>query len=285
MTKFRNLPTVGKVIIVAVAAGVFVVAGVAVATSYNAVYRLVGDLGLYSEGTTKTFGIMLDIAFILAEMAAILGQVLRATHLGRLPAGLSEDQLRDAKRQVSKGWPYATMVVCGLCTLAFNVLHAFLIGGADDPKTVWRCLVAAFPPVLMILAFQVLIAITRWVMLNLGRPLDSATALSSTGQAGYVPQVPASEWSAQQIPSSAPSEMPQNGHAEITSGGLAAGAKRAAIEQYLAGVELATLIRTNGQQVAQDVEEETGIKVSPRYADSILEQTRAARMANGDRKR
>ena len=47
MTKFRHLPIAGRLIIVAVAIGVFAIAVVACATSYNAIYRLVGDLGLY----------------------------------------------------------------------------------------------------------------------------------------------------------------------------------------------------------------------------------------------
>ena len=47
MTKFRHLPAAGRVIIVAVADGVLAVAVVACATSYNAIYRLVGMLDLY----------------------------------------------------------------------------------------------------------------------------------------------------------------------------------------------------------------------------------------------
>jgi hypothetical protein len=77
------------------------------------------------------------------------------------------------------------MVVCGVGTIGFNVAHAYLIGGRHDPLTVWRCVVAALPPVLMILSFQVLIAIVKWVMLHLGRPLNSAAVLSPTGPPGY----------------------------------------------------------------------------------------------------
>ncbi len=47
MTKFRHLPAAGRAIIVAVAIGVLAIAVVACATSYNAIYRLVTDLGLY----------------------------------------------------------------------------------------------------------------------------------------------------------------------------------------------------------------------------------------------
>jgi hypothetical protein len=85
LTEFRDIPLPGRIIIVAIAVGVFAVAGVAVATSYNAVYRLVDSLDLYGESTNKTFGMMLDVAFIIAELAAILGGILRAVHLRRLP--------------------------------------------------------------------------------------------------------------------------------------------------------------------------------------------------------
>ena len=43
MTKFRHLPVAGRLIVVAVAVGVFAIAVVACATSYNDIYRLVGD--------------------------------------------------------------------------------------------------------------------------------------------------------------------------------------------------------------------------------------------------
>ncbi len=56
MTEFRDIPLPGRIIIIAIAVGVFAVAGVAVATSYNAVYRLVESLGLYGSSTNKTFG-------------------------------------------------------------------------------------------------------------------------------------------------------------------------------------------------------------------------------------
>jgi hypothetical protein len=47
VTKFRHIPVAGRTIIVTVAAGVFAIALVACATSYNAIYRLVGMLDLY----------------------------------------------------------------------------------------------------------------------------------------------------------------------------------------------------------------------------------------------
>ena len=163
MTKFRHLPVAGRLIIVAVAVGVFAIAVVACATSYNAIDRLVGDLGLYGYRINQLFPLMLDAAFLVAELAAILGGIMRAV---------------TRSDEVSVGWPGTTMLLCGLGTIGFNVAHAYLIGGRGDPLTVWRCVVASLPPLLMILSFQVLIAIVKWVMLHLGRPLNSAAALS-----------------------------------------------------------------------------------------------------------
>ena len=162
-------PVAGRLIIVAVAIGVFAIAVVACATSYNAIYRLVGDLGLYGYRINQAFPLMLDAAFLVAELAAILGGIMRAV---------------TRSDEVSVGWPGTTMLLCGLGTIGFNVAHAYLIGGRGDPLTVWRCVVASLPPVLMILSFQVLIAIVKWVMLHLGRP-STAPPPSPPCRAGY----------------------------------------------------------------------------------------------------
>ena len=98
MTKFRHLPIAGRLIIVAVAIGVFAIAVVACATSYNAIYRLVGDLGLYGYRINQAFPLMLDAAFLVAELAAILGGIMRAV---------------TRSDEVSVGWPGTTMLLCG----------------------------------------------------------------------------------------------------------------------------------------------------------------------------
>ena len=179
VTKFRHLPAAGRAIIVVVAVGVLAIAVVACATSYNAIYRLVGQLGLYGYRINQAFPLMLDAAFLVAELAAILGGIMRAV---------------TRSDEVSAGWPGAAMLLCGLGTIGFNVGHAYLLGGRGDPLTVWRCVVAALPPVLMILSFQVLIAIVKWVMLHLGRPLNSAAALTPTPMPGYGMAPPASPY-------------------------------------------------------------------------------------------
>jgi hypothetical protein len=205
MTKFRHLPAAGRAIIVVVAIGVFAIALVACATSYNAIYRLVGQLGLYGYRINQAFPLLLDAAFLVAELAAILGGIMRAV--------IRSDE-------VSAGWPGAAMLLCGLGTIGFNVGHAYLLGGRGDPLTVWRCVVAALPPVLMMVSFQVLIAIVKWVMLHLGRPLNSAAALSPavTGY-GMVPPASYGLFPPHpvygQVPSVGQQGVGQNGHGEL----------------------------------------------------------------------
>jgi len=205
MTKFRHLPVAGRLIIVAVAIGVFAIAVVACATSYNAIYRLVGQLGLYGYRINQAFPLLLDAAFLVAELAAILGGIMRAV---------------TRSDEVSAGWPATTMLLCGLGTIGFNIAHAYLIGGRGDPVTVWRCVVASLPPVLMILSFQVLIAIVKWVMLHLGRPLNSAAALAPTMPGyGLAPPAPYGLFPPHpvygQVPSAGQQQAPHNGHGEL----------------------------------------------------------------------
>jgi hypothetical protein len=262
MTKFRHLPAAGRAIIVVVALGVFAVAVVACATSYNAIYRLVGMLDLYGYRMTQTFPLLLDAAFLIAELAAILGGIMRAV---------------TRSDEVSAGWPWFTTVLCGLGTIAFNVSHAYLIGGRGDPLTVWRCVVSALPPVLMILSFQVLIAIVKWTMLHLGRPLNSAAALSPTAAAGYGPAMPAPWPTYGQMPSAGQQQAGQNGHSE--------GSKRQAIETYLASLDPGQLATTTRSQVAAELTAR-GVPVDETYAGRVLGEWRVDHQpANGSRRR
>jgi hypothetical protein len=261
MTKFRHIPAAGRAIIVTVAGAVLAIAVVACATSYNAIYRLVGMLDLYGYRTTQGFPLLLDAAFLVGELAAILGGIMRAV---------------TRSDEVSQGWPGLTMLVCGAGTIAFNVAHAYLIGGRHDPLTVWRCLVAALPPVLMILSFQVLIAIVKWVMLHLGRPLNSAAVLSPTGPPGYgygaFPPHPVYT----HLPSYPQQRDGQNGHGE-----LAEATKRQHVEAYLAGLDPTQLAATTRSQVAAELTAR-GVPVDETYAGRILGEWR---VANGSRQR
>jgi hypothetical protein len=271
MTRFRHLPVAGRIIIVAVASGVFAIAVVACATSYNAIYRLVGQLGLYGYRITQLFPLLLDAAFLVAELAAILGGIMRAV---------------TRSDQVSAGWPGTTMLLCGVGTIGFNVAHAYLIGGRGDPLTVWRCVVASLPPVLMILSFQVLIAIVKWVMLHLGRPLNSAAALAPTmpgygmvappGPYGLFPPHPVYG----QVPSPGQQGVPQNGQGE-----LAEPTKRAAVEMYLSRLDPAQLGVTTGSSIVLALAGQ-GIPVEETYAGRILGEWRVTHpVPHGARKR
>jgi hypothetical protein len=263
MTKFRHLPTAGRAIIVVVAVGVFAIAVVACATSYNAIYRLVGQLGLYGYRINQAFPLLLDAAFLVAELAAILGGIMRAV---------------TRSDEVSVGWPGAAMLLCGLGTIGFNVGHAYLLGGRGDPLTVWRCVVAALPPVLMMVSFQVLIAIVKWVMLHLGRPLNSAAALTPTvpgygmvapSPYGLFPPHPVYG----QVPSASQQGAPQNGHGE-----LAESTKRAAVEMYLSRLSPQEVGVATGSSIVAALAGQ-GIAVEETYAGRILGEWRVAHPA------
>ncbi len=272
MTKFRHIPAAGRIIIFAVAFGVFAIAAAACATSYNAIFHLVDQLGLYGAGITEIFPGLVDFAFIVGESAAILGGIMRAT---------------TRSEEVTKGWPYTAMWVCGLCTIAFNVWHAALIGGLDDPLTVPRCVVAALPPILMMVSFQVLISIVKWVMLHLGRPLNSAAALSPSL---YGP--PALYG---QNPSWAPSQIQQTGQPpEVLDGNgeQAEATKRRQVEAHLAALGSDQLGRLNGLGPRAAARELTaalngqGVQVSERYVHQIWDDwTAAARQQTNGRRR
>ena len=258
MTKFRHLPAAGRAIIIVVAIGVLAIAVVACATSYNAIYRLVGQLGLYGHRINQAFPLLLDAAFLVAELAAILGGIMRAV---------------TRSDEVSAGWPGAAMVLCGLGTIGFNVGHAYLLGGRGDPLTVWRCVVAALPPILMMVSFQVLIAIVKWVMLHLGRPLNSAATLTPTP--GYAMAPPASPYGwfpphsvYGQVPSVGQQEVPQNGHGELPEP-----TKRAAVEMHLSQLSPQKLGVATGSSVVAALAAQ-GIAVEETYAGRILGEWR-----------
>jgi hypothetical protein len=302
MTRFRHLPAAGRAIIIGVAIGVLAIALVACATSYNAIYRLVTDLHLYGYRTNQAFPLLVDLAFLVGESAAILGGIMRAV---------------TRSDEVTRGWPYAAMLLCGAGTVAFNVWHAYLVGGRGDPLTVARCVVASLPPLLMIVSFQVLISIVKWVMLHLGRPLDSAAVLSPTGAMpgmlpspvpGPVPgaatgwpgggwpatygELPAGGWwPGGQPPSWPRSQDGQLGHPVAGNGDQAEVTKRHQVEAYLARLdpaERARLASLGPRAAAREVTAvlgDRGLPVSERYVTRILDQHTAPRQGSGPRRR
>ena len=70
--RFADLNPLGRAIIITVAALTFGVAAISFATSYGALYAYARDTGLYSERLTRLWPLLLDGAFIVAQLAAIL---------------------------------------------------------------------------------------------------------------------------------------------------------------------------------------------------------------------
>jgi hypothetical protein len=296
MTKFRHLPAAGRAIIVGVAIGVLAIALAACATSYNAIYRLVTDLGLYGYRTNQAFPLLVDLAFLVGESAAILGGIMRAV---------------TRSDEVTRGWPYTAMLLCGAGTVAFNVWHAYLVGGRHDHLTVARCVVASLPPLLMIVSFQVLISIVKWVMLHLGRPLDSAAVLSPTGAmpgipspvpgpmpsasyewAGAYGELPPGGWWPAEQPASWPrSQDGQTGHPQVRNGDQAEVTKRRQVEAYLAHLDpaererLASLGPRAAAREVTTVLAGQGMPVSERYVTRIIDQQAAPQRGSGARRR
>jgi hypothetical protein len=139
--------------------------------------------------------------------------------------------------------------------------------------------VAALPPILMMVSFQVLIAIVKWVMLHLGRPLTSAAALTPTPMPyGIVPPAgpygrfpPHPVWG--QVPSPGQQGVPHNGHGELPEP-----TKRAAVEMHLSQLSPQELGVTTGSSVVAALAGQ-GIAVEETYAGRILGEWRVAHPA------
>ena len=113
--RFADLNPLGRAIIMVVAALTLAVAAIAFATSYGALYAWARDTGLYSERLTRIWPLLLDGAFIVAQLAAILAGILHG----------------------NRAFPILTMLITGALTVWFNLQHA----GADPG----RRLTAALP--------------------------------------------------------------------------------------------------------------------------------------------
>jgi hypothetical protein len=293
--KFSDLNPVGRAIIVVVAALTAAVAAVAFATSYGALYAFIkgtglyDDTGRYADRLNQAWPLLLDAMFIIAQLAAILGGILRGP----------------------RGWPILTMLLSGSLTVWFNLQHA----GADPG----RRLAAALPPVFMMLAFEIDVQIVRWVMHALGKPMDATTTpllpagyqLPSPGAvpgalyrpdgapSGVVPPavgpppqpVPTPWWPYGQMPSPTSSEKPQNGQAGVGGNGLHGGGdqadatKREQVEAYLARLGSDQVDRLTARQLTADLTDQ-GMDVSERYVARLFDQWNATRRhASTPRKR
>jgi hypothetical protein len=261
--RFTDLSAFGRGIIATVAVITLAITGVAFAASYNALYRLFDSLGLYGEWITLAIPLLLDAAFIGGELAAILAGMLRA---------ITGDP------KVHKGWPATVVLICGALTIALNVVHAYLLDPHAGPLTFWRCLAASLPPALMILAFQVDVAIVRWVMIALGKPLHGAeTSVAFLGTPAWQAQVPGS-WpgygpgafppqpAVGQMPSAAAPANGQNGHPSTPEL-----SQRGVVEMYLSGLDPVTLGVTTGSSIVAALAP-LGVRVDERHARRILEE-------------
>jgi Protein of unknown function (DUF2637) len=266
--RFSDLTTFGKTLIVGVAILTLGIAAVAFATSYGALRAWVETTGLYAESgryaelLNTAWPLLFDAAFIVAQLAAILAGILRGSRL----------------------LPGLMMLIAAGTTIWFNWQHA----GADPG----RRLAATIPPVLMILAFELDIAIVRWVLAALGRPLEAPGAYSPAGPStalwrapdgsyGAVPgMVPApGPWP--QMPTWAPAPSGQTGH------GNGEAAIRPRVEQYLTQLGPDELARMTKGELA-DTMAAHGVEVSVRYAGQILDEYRVglpARRGSEDRRR
>jgi hypothetical protein len=279
--RFSDLNPLGRAIIIVVAALTLRVAAVSFATSYGALYAYVRDTGLYSDRLTRLWPLLLDGAFIVAQLAAILAGILRG----------------------SRGWPILTMLLTGALTVWFNLQHA----GADPG----RRLAAALPPVLMMLAFEIDIQIVKWVMTALGKPLGPITPPPGAGMLtgpmpGAVWRPDGQGWNVPQVgaPNGWPSglhggvpaghrlpENPQNSQTGLPAraGGDGAGVtKRQRIEEYLDWLGPEELQNLTVRELTTELAGQ-GLEVTERYVKQILDSQRPApqpkrRRGSGSRK-
>ena len=262
--RFADLNPLGRAIIIAIAALTFGVAAISFATSYGALYAYARDTGLYSDRLTRLWPLLLDGAFIVAQLAAILAGILRG----------------------SRAWPILTMLLTGALTVWFNLQHA-----GNDPG---RRLAAALPPVLMMLAFEIDIQIVKWVMTALGKPLGPITPPPTEGM------LPGAVWRSDGLDWNVPPpsltrgwppgadgpvpaghrfpENPQNGQTGLPAGpGRESGGatKRQRIEEHLGRLDPEQLQNLTVRELTADLANE-GLEVTERYVKHVLDQRRPA---------
>jgi hypothetical protein len=271
--RFSDLNPLGRAIIITVAALTFGVAAVSFATSYGALYAWVRDTGLYSDRLTRLWPLLLDGAFIVAQLAAILAGILRG----------------------SRGWPILTMLLTGALTVWFNLQHA----GADPG----RRLAAALPPVLMMLAFEIDVQIVRWVMQALGKPLGPITPPPAEAMLpGAVWRPDAFGWNTPL--NGPPGAWPPGSYGHITAAhhlpenqqngqpGLPVGngadptgmTKRQRIEEYLDWLGPEELQHLTVRELTAELAGQ-GLEVTERYVKQILDQHRPEAQPQPQRKR
>lgn len=247
MLRWQNLPPLGRGIIVAVGIGTAAVAAVAFLLSYGALYAWVHDTHLYADAgpfahrLELAWPLMLDATFIIAELAAILGGLLRGP----------------------RGWPILVMVLTGVLTVWFNILHA---GQHAGPR-----IAAALPPVLMMACMQIDLRIVSWVMNALGRSRSEVAAGAFLGVPQAAPQMQTRTW-----PGSESGQLGQWGSG--ADGGAAPNKKShilATLERL--GPEEAMMLGPEG--IAAELP--AGVDASPRYVRKVMDELAAGRNGHG----
>ncbi len=264
ITRFRDLPPLGRAVIVVVVVLTFGIAAVAGITSYDAIYDWITGQQLYSDKVNHIYPLLLETAFIVAQFAAILAGIMRA--------------ILGGDREVHRGWPITVMLLSGGLAVWFNVLHADAGGNSMS-----RRIAAALPPLLTIFCFEICVSIVRWVMKSLGRPLDAGGALSPAagwpayGQLGG--PVPGQLYRPDGYPGGyAPAWAPPAANPQAPTGqdgqnGQAA-SKRQAVEAYLATLtpdQLAAATRGSVTARLRDA----GVQVSEQHVSQVLGEWRA----------
>jgi Protein of unknown function (DUF2637) len=234
--RFSDLNPLGRAIIIVVAVGTFAIAAGAFLLSYGALYAWIHSTGLYADAgpwagrLEQAWPLMLDAAFIVAELAAILGGILRGP----------------------RGWPILVMILTGTLTVVFNVLHA---------QTPAARVAAALPPVLMMACFQIDLAIVGWVMRALGRADGGVPPGAFLGVPQMAPQM--------DTPSLDRFTTGHTGQRGSEVGGGERGATTRAIETVLTETDPKVLTKIGDQGVVGLVEERYGLLTTPGYVRKV----------------
>jgi hypothetical protein len=255
MNSFTELPAHLKGILVAALLLTIGIAAGAFTVSYAALWDLAKGSGVVDSAVAWIWPLLIDAFLIVAELAFVF---MAMVHGNRLLPGV-------------------LMVVCGGLSVWFNLIHAPADWGAR--------LVAGVPPLVSIAATVLIGAICKALARALGKPLTFApppqpmAGVLGPAQGvlyrtdGFPGGVPAGYGP---YPVAAGGELPETPKQVNGSGNGTASAatKRKAVETYIASFKPEELKAITATQVAQDLEAFEGIKVSPRHAQTFLEEAR-----------
>jgi hypothetical protein len=221
-------------------------AAVSVALSYDAAYHLVLAHGHYSPAASKIYPLILDGGLLIAELTAIT------------MASLQPYMRRNVKR-----WPFtaiAIMTLAGVASIWMNLLHV------GNDKIGW--LIAALPPVFMILSFQMLVVIVRRASEAMGHELFEVPAVREAGRTlrGKIRRTSGAGRASAKIPKSDTPALERN--------------KADIIRTYLRELPAGQLQRATKSSVTADLDAR-GVRVDETWTSRILSEVRSERNGNG----